>query len=58
MKKTKEELALLSRLTRTRNALLKALKSSDVGKLRRASAAATVAIRNMRTFIRKRSSKQ
>jgi hypothetical protein len=58
MKTTKEERALLARLTRTRSALLKALKSSDVGKLRRASAAATLAIKNMRAFVLKRRSKR
>jgi len=54
MKITKEERVLLARLNRTRNALLKALESSDVGKLRRASAAATASITDMQAFVRKR----
>jgi hypothetical protein len=54
MKTTKEERVLLARLNRTRSALLKALESSDVGKLRRASAAATASITGMQAFVRKR----
>jgi hypothetical protein len=54
MKTTKEEKALLVQLTKTRKALFKALKSKDEGKLRKASAAAAVAIKNMGDFIKRR----
>jgi hypothetical protein len=51
---TKEEKALLIQLAKTRTALFKAVNATNDGILRKTSAAATMAIKNMADFIKRR----